>query len=144
MTSMRKGANLYLKYYATLDRKSVPTSKSVKTPGDNQNLSTCKSSPINTHDSLTQYSTPSSFKRETIDQFIDDLIEGKETKLSYDGPPFSIHQCLNQELESKQLPPIELRSFTGNPIYWPEFIENFKFCVHLKSTISIWKDYLVH
>ena len=69
----------------------------------------------------------------------------KEKKQNFhDGPPFSIHQCLNQELESKQLPPIELRSFTGNPIYWPEFIENFKFCVHLKSTISIWKDYLVH
>ena len=141
---MRKGANLYLKYNATLDRKSVPTSKTVKTPRDNQNISTCKSSPINTQDSLTQYSTSSSFKRETIDQFIDDLIEGRETELSYDGPPFSIHQCLNQKLESKQLPPIELRGFNGNPIYWPEFIENIKFCVHLNSTIFIWKDYLVH
>ena len=89
MASIRKGANLYLKSNPILDRKSVPTPKTVKTPGENQNLNTCKSSPLNTQDVITQNSTTSSFKRETIDQFIDNLVEGKETELLYDGPPFS-------------------------------------------------------
>ena len=33
-------------------------------------------------------------------------------------------------------PPIELRCFSGNPCEWPEFIENFRTRVHLKSTFD--------
>ena len=42
----------------------------------------------------------------------------------------------NQECESKQLTPIELTRPAGNPIYWPEFIENFKPRVHFKSSFK--------
>ena len=122
---MRKCINLYLKSNPILYWKSVPTSNTVKMPRENQNLNTRKRSPLNTKDFTTQYSTSSNFKSEAIDQFIDNLVEGKETELSYDGPPFLIQQCSNQEFESKQLPPVEFRHFNGNPIYWHEFIENF-------------------
>ena len=136
VASMRKCANFDLKSNPILDRKSVRTPKTVKIHREIQNPNTRKSSPLNTQDFATQYSTSSSFKSETVDQFIDNLVEGKETELSYDGPPFSIQQCLNQEFESKQLPPIELRRFNGNPIYWPEFIENFKSRVHFKPSFN--------
>ena len=91
-------------------------------PRENQNLNTRKSSLLNNQDFATKYSLSSCFKSETIDQFIDNLIEGKEAELSYDGLPFSIQQCLNQEFESKQVVPIDLRRFYGNPISclnWP-------------------------
>ena len=95
VSSMRKCANFDLKSNPILDRKSVRTPKTVKIHREIQNPSTHKSSPLNTQDFATQYSTSSSFKSETVDQFIDNLLEGKETELSYDGPPFSIQQCLN-------------------------------------------------
>ena len=78
VASIRKGANLYLKSNPTLDRKAVPTPKTVKTPRENQNQNTRKISPLNTQDFATQHSTSSSFKSETIGQFIDNLVEGKE------------------------------------------------------------------
>ena len=34
-------------------------------------------------------------------------------------------QVLQGEFESRNLPPIELKRFYGNPELWPEFIENF-------------------
>ena len=34
------------------------------------------------------------------------------------------------------MPPIELRCFSGNPCEWPEFIENFRTRVHIKSTFD--------
>ena len=43
---------------------------------------------------------------------------------------------MHQHLEAKNLPPIELLTFDGNPSYWPEFIENFKIMVHLKTTFN--------
>ena len=109
VTSIRKGANLYLKSNPILDRKAVPTPKTVKSLRENQKLNTRENTPLNTQDFTVQYSTSPSFKYETVDQFIDDLVERKETELPYDGPPFSIQQCLNQEFESKQLPLIEHR-----------------------------------
>ena len=133
---MRKSANFYLKSNSILDRKSVPTPKTVKVPREIQNLNTRKSSPLNTQDFTTQYFTLSSFKSETVDQVIDNLIEEKETELSYDRPPFSIQHCLNQEFKSKQLPPMKLRFFNGNPNYWLEFIENFKSRIHFKSSFN--------
>ena len=43
---------------------------------------------------------------------------------------------MHQHLEAKNLPPIELLTFDGNPSCWPEFIENFKIMVHLKTTFN--------
>lgn len=90
MASIAKGANFYLKSNSILDWKSVPTPGTIKTPRENQNLNTHKSSPLNAQDITTQYFTSSIFKSETIEQFIDNFVEGKETELSHDVPPFSV------------------------------------------------------
>ena len=73
-------------------------------------------------------------KVEPVDKFIDSLIEGQETVLSesylnkLDGV-----SALRFECETRTLPPIELRHFSGDSSKWPEFIENFKNRVHYKS-----------
>ena len=56
VNSIRKGENLYLKCNSILDRKSVSTCNTVKNPTENQDLSACKSSPLNTPEFATQYS----------------------------------------------------------------------------------------
>ena len=43
---------------------------------------------------------------------------------------------MHQHLEAKNVSPIELLTFDGNPSCWPEFIENFKIMVHLKTTLN--------
>ena len=43
---------------------------------------------------------------------------------------------MKQDYETRNLPPIELRCFSGNPCEWAEFIENFRARVHLKSTFD--------
>ena len=48
----------------------------------------------------------------------------------------TVMNSLHQELESRQLPPIELATFDGHPSQWPEFIADFKERVHLKQTFS--------
>ena len=65
---------------------------------------------------------------ESVDQFINYSVEGKETVISVneDQSKFIVN-ALQQELESRQLPPLDLVPFDGNPCFWPEFIENFKF-----------------
>ena len=34
------------------------------------------------------------------------------------------------------LPLVDLKTFSGEPLQWPEFIENFKACVHTKPTFN--------
>ena len=53
--------------------------------------------------------------KETIDKFIDDLVEGGETLLGSKTNSLTIHEVLRQEFDSKHLPLIELRHFDGNP-----------------------------
>ena len=40
------------------------------------------------------------------------------------------------ELESKNLPPIELTRFDGDHSIWPDFIQNFKNRVHEKQSFT--------
>ena len=42
--------------------------------------------------------------------------------------------ALTHELETRHLPPIDLIPVDGNPLNWPEFIQNFKERVHLKKS----------
>ena len=73
----------------------------------------------------------------SLDSFIDDLVEGEE---SYNHPISQISVsptlALQQEFESRNLPPIPLIRFDGNPSRWPEFIENFFTRVHSKRTFD--------
>ena len=48
----------------------------------------------------------------------------------------TVAPALQQELETKHLPPIDLIPFGGNPLNWPELIQNFKEKVHLKKSFS--------
>ena len=74
---------------------------------------------------------------ESVDAFIDNFIDGQETKLpSYLFEKVNLNFSLQQELESRSLPPVQLIIFNGDPTHWPEFIENFKSRVHLKPTFN--------
>ena len=79
---------------------------------------------------------PIKSKIEPFDAFIDDLIEGQETNLRKTTSFVVLQFSLKQEYETRTLPPIELRQFSGNPVDWPEFIENFRSRVHFKTTFD--------
>ena len=49
-----------------------------------------------------------------LDKFIDDLTEGVETKLPVSRNPVEVNFAIQQEYESRQLPPMILRHFRGN------------------------------
>ena len=74
---------------------------------------------------------------EPVDLFINLLVEGQETILDTSSSEnITVLSAVHQHLEAKNLPPIELLTFDGNPTCWPEFIENFKIMVHLKTTFN--------
>ena len=79
----------------------------------------------------------SSQQIEPVDLFIDLLVEGQETILDTSSSEnITVLSAVHQHLEAQNLPPIELLTFDGNPSCWPEFIENFKIMVHLKTTFN--------
>ena len=79
----------------------------------------------------------SSRQIESVDLFIDLLVEGQNTILDTSSSEnITVLSAVHQHLEAKNLPPIELLTFDGNPTCWPEFIENFKIMVHLKTTFN--------
>ena len=74
---------------------------------------------------------------EPIDRFIDDLTEGQETVIvETKTEKDSLQAVIKLDMESRILPPIELRKFFGNPREWPEFIENFKTRLHEKAVFT--------
>ena len=76
-------------------------------------------------------------KTEPVDRFIDLLIEGKETILPREkSVTLTIANAAQQEIESRHLPPVHLKTFSGDLSQWPEFIENFKTLVHTKPTLN--------
>ena len=74
--------------------------------------------------------------KETIGKFIDDLVEGEETVLGSKIDSLTVYEVLRQEFDSKNLQPIELRHFDGNPAYWPKFIESFRSKIHFKQSFT--------
>ena len=79
---------------------------------------------------------PFSVIHESPDEFVDHLVEGEETNLGIKTSSVNLHFALKQDYEAQNLASIELRHFNGNPCEWPEFIENFRTRVHLKSTFD--------
>ena len=71
-----------------------------------------------------------------IDDFIDRLVEGKETVLPERDSVISASMLLQLEYESKCLPVIELFRFDGDPCKWPDFIQNFRNRVHDKRSFT--------
>ena len=70
-----------------------------------------------------------------VDKFIYDL-KGVETKLPVSRHPVDVNFAIQQEYESRQLPPMVLHHFHGNPAEWPEFISNFYNSVHIKISFD--------
>ena len=73
----------------------------------------------------------------SIDSFIDTLIKESETVIKTTIDQFSFTMALlERDLELRNLPPLELLRFNGNPSHWHEFIKCFKERVHMKRTFS--------
>ena len=53
---------------------------------------------------------------EVVDKCIDDLIKGSETKLPVSRHFVNVNFVIQQENESRQLPPLILHHFRGNPV----------------------------
>ena len=53
--------------------------------------------------------------QEPVHKFVDDLVEGIETSLPQSNLNLNICSALKQKYECRQLPPMELRQFAGNP-----------------------------
>ena len=78
-------------------------------------------------------------KKRPTDSFIDELVEYQETFISSEVNFLSAQKVLQREFVSRNLPPIELKRFNGDPEQWPEFIENFYSRVHRMASLD---DYL--
>ena len=72
----------------------------------------------------------------TADSFIDEFVELGQTVISKGNDVLSAQQVLQREFESRNLPPIELKRFDGNPELWPEFIDNFYSRVHRMASFD--------
>ena len=127
--------------------KTIPKviSKSKSTSLNETYIKNVCDTPSNRSDKDTKYTKNKSTQnsesfsdnmKETIDKFIDDLVEGEETVLGSKTDSLTVHKVLIQEFDSKHLPPIELRHFDGNPAYWPEFIESFRSKIHFKPSFT--------
>ena len=75
-------------------------------------------------------------KRNPIHNFIDDLIEGEEFSIKIKTISMDMQLALKLEYEARHLPAIELMRFNWNPVFWPEFIDNFYQNVHSKMKFS--------
>ena len=75
-------------------------------------------------------------KRTPADSFIDNLVEGKETLIPHVTQFFTPQEAIKQELELRNLPPVDLLRFDGNPVHWQEFIDNFYHMIHKKWSLN--------
>ena len=82
----------------------------------------------------TQISNPNHDIPQSIDHFIDIVVEGQKTKPDVQRKGATAISLLQMELEKKNLPPIELTRFDGDQYKWPDFIQNFKNRVHKKQS----------
>ena len=84
--------------------------------------------------------------RTPVDSFIDNLVEVKETLQPHVTQFFTPQVAIKQELELKNLPPVDLLFFNGNPVHWPEFIDNFYHRIRKKSLFndSLCMDHLMN
>ena len=74
--------------------------------------------------------------KEPIDAFIDNLTEGKESIIQDVKKVLPTSLLLQREFETRDLPTINLMRFDDDSKQWPNFIQNFKHCVHNKTSFS--------
>ena len=76
-------------------------------------------------------------KKQKQSQLINLLIDGKETILPRENSvTLTIANAVQQEIESHHLPLVDLKTLSGDPSQWPQFIENFKTRVHTEPTFN--------
>ena len=81
---------------------------------------------------------------ESVNTFIDNLIDGQETKLaSYLLENVNLNFSLQQELESRSLPPVQLITFNKDYTHWLKFIKNLKHQVYSKPNTNIQMERLL-
>ena len=83
----------------------------------------------NLHRSLISNIKINSFLTNTrtpVDLFIDNLVEGKETLIPHGTQFVTPQEAIKQELELRNLPPVDLLRFDGNPVHWPELMVKLK------------------
>ena len=79
--------------------------------------------------------------KETIDKFIDNLVEEEETALG-SKTSFLTVQGISRRVWFKTS--FESRHFDGNPAYWPEFIETFRWKIYFKPSFTDKKHTLLY
>ena len=59
---------------------------------------------------------------------------------------FTPQEAIKQEFELRNLPPVDLLRFDGNPVHWPKFIDNFYHRIHKKLLFndSLHMDHLMN
>ena len=70
---------------------------------------------MNEHPSKKDPNNKKQISKITVDSFIDELVEFEETAISKGNDFLSAQLVLQREFESRNLPPIELKRFDGNP-----------------------------
>ena len=91
---------------------------------------------ISTKPKPTSQSHQSNIQTKSTDSFIDLLEEGNETAFSFNEDNLSMAQLLQWEFETRNLPAIELVRLDNNPCKCPDYIQNFKSCVHDKRSFN--------
>ena len=94
----------------TVIRRQLTPNKAKKVKSTSSNKSPERSSVSQ----KTQRSNPKHDIPQSIDHFIDLLVEGQETKLDIQRKKATATFLLQMEIESKTLPPIELTRFDGD------------------------------
>ena len=113
---------LKLKKNLTISEGNLPKTSEKSPPKPNK-------SNIKINSFLTNTRTP-------IDSLIDKLVEGKDTLIPHVTQFFTPQEAIKEELELRNLPPVDLLRFDGNPVHWPGFIDNFYQRIHKKSLFS--------
>ena len=72
----------------------------------------------------------------SVDSFINSLVEEKETLIPHVTQFFTPQEAIKQELELRNLPPVDLLRFDGNPVHWQEFIDSFYHMIHKKWSLN--------
>ncbi len=79
-------------------------------------------------------SSTSQISQIRIDTFIDELTEGRETRVQ--RKESDTLDAILRSQEQHRLPPLEIQRFSGKPIDWPRFIERFHDLVHEKASLT--------
>ena len=123
---------LKLKEKLTISESHLPKTFEKSSPKPNK-------SNIKINNFLTNTRTP-------VDLFIDNFSRRERNiNTPCNAFFFTPQEAIKQELELRNLPPDDLVRFDGNPVHWPEFIDNFYHRIHKKLSFndSLHMDHLM-